>query len=130
MVRVPFNNNVHIYCTICGKRLHEWQIDKVCPRCHGDIHYDDISYAIEQSVKKHKKEAEAILDDLGLGWLPYPENKPTENNAYLVTAYNPQDPDNTWTEFDTYDFDADRWDGIYVIAFKRERPTPYQPEEE
>jgi hypothetical protein len=60
--------------------------------------------------------ANALLDDLGLGWLAYPENKPVEFGMYEVTLSE-----------GIYRVRTDLWDGDIwtlknVIAFRKTRP--------
>lgn len=71
--------------------------------------------------------ADAIYNDLGLGWLPYPENEPEtdsdyywdKNGYYLCAIQNFDDPDAVF-EFDAvlwFDDDRMKWmvpDGGYM----------------
>ena len=68
--------------------------------------------------------ADAIYNDLGLGWLPYPENEPEDTGIYsayfITTSKGVVDTD----YYDDYDGRWRRYDD--VIAFKR-YPKKYQP---
>ena len=77
--------------------------------------------------KEQKQVADAIYAELGLGWLPYPENKPEtdsdyywdKNGYYLCAIQNFDDPDAVF-EFDAvlwFDDDRMKWmvpDGGYM----------------
>ena len=81
--------------------------------------------------------ANYILDDMGYGWLPYPENVPEETGVYEITRkkdwFSPDYEPETWTDVAVWDNDVQDWfeyDGdktITVLAF-RPLPAPYQPE--
>lgn len=68
--------------------------------------------------------ADAIYNDLGLGWLPYPENKPEDTGLYsiyfITTSKGVVDTD----YYDDFDEEWRRYDD--VIAFMR-YPSKYQP---
>ena len=67
--------------------------------------------------------ANAILDDMGLGWKPYPENKPEVSGWYLVQITDWSVPTiNYWRKDERWKHDYNR-----IEAF-RPLPAPYQPE--
>jgi len=84
--------------------------------------------------------AEAILEDLGLGWKPYPENTPDTKGEYDVTFYDQVD-DVYWVSKARWDIYKDNnWSltnnehgyaeltlhPINIIAY-RALSAPYQP---
>ena len=81
-----------------------------------------------------KEIADAIYTELGLGWLPYPENVPETDKYYLVTIddvfnglyvdaaqYIPAE--DAWYSWDGI---IKKEDGNEVVAY-RELSAPYQP---
>ena len=79
----------------------------------------------------------ALLDDLGKGWKPYPENVPETDKYYLVTiddVFN-----GIYVDAAQYIPAEDAWyscygiiqkeDGNVVVAYS-ELPAPFQPEEQ
>lgn len=69
--------------------------------------------------------ADAIYNELGLGWLPWSneDNEPDFDMLYDVTFTNWEGELATKTLV----YQADLWKTMRVIAY-RERPKPYQPE--
>ena len=78
--------------------------------------------------------ADAIYTELGLGWMPYPENVPETDKYYLVTVddvfngiyvdaaqYIPAE--DAWYSWDGI---IKKEDGNEVVAY-RELSAPYQP---
>ena len=49
------NSQGAIWCTICGTRL--MSIHQECPKCHGDVHWNDLGYKIRKAIEsdKHKQ---------------------------------------------------------------------------
>jgi hypothetical protein len=77
---------------------------------------------------------EAVLDELGLGWLPYPENKPKEGEVYEVTLdLSHVEKWHYESVFMAYFLNGDWMDDNdeplewSVLAFRK--PIPYQPKE-
>lgn len=80
--------------------------------------------------------ADAIYKDLGLGWLPYPENIPPLAGYYFITMVNINDEPSTF--YAKYSFYKNAWlspfgglmdDEFYKTVAFMEIPTPYQPED-
>ena len=69
----------------------------------------------------------ALLDDLGKGWKPYPENKPISNDPQLVTAVVHGKVIVGYTAFVHGGWLG--WDNSSILAY-RELPAPFQPEEQ
>jgi hypothetical protein len=65
----------------------------------------------------------ALLEDLGLGWLPYPENKPKVSGEYLVSIEYPQG--RRAVKSDHYHNDTENWDKYRVVYAFRPLPEPY-----
>ena len=79
--------------------------------------------------------ADAIYNDLGLGWLPYPENIPPLAGYYFITMVNINDGPSTF--YAKYSFYKNAWpspfgglmdDEFYKTVAFMEIPTPYQPD--
>ena len=69
----------------------------------------------------------ALLDDLGKGWKPHPENKPISNDPQLVTAVVHGKVIVGYTAFVHGGWLG--WDNSSILAY-RELPAPFQPEEQ
>lgn len=74
--------------------------------------------------------ADALYDELGLGWLPYPENVPETNGVYIITF---KLKGKLYEEAATYKNGtwSDMLGGIPnedIVAYRK--PSPYQPESE
>jgi hypothetical protein len=100
----------------------------------------DGSFSWEKPITLEDDEARALADaiynELGLGWKPYPENTPEGVDKYYDTTVTNDVA--RWVEksyyfngvfgfIETYNFVP--YKNIRVIAY-RERPKPYQPESE
>lgn len=99
--------------------IPEEGVDRMAPRIDPDI---------AESL------ANAMLDDLGKGWKPYPENKPTASLFYEVTVLDDGIPVTTSAFWNgsSERFDDGCWSATEienVIAFK-EQSAPFQPEEQ
>ena len=79
--------------------------------------------------------ADAIYKELGLGWLPYPENIPPLAGYYFITMVNINDEPSTF--YAKYSFYKNAWlspfgglmdDEFYKTVAFMEIPTPYQPD--
>ena len=80
--------------------------------------------------------ADAIYNDLGLGWLPYPENKP-EDKEYFITTIDPTEKEPKHiTFYATYSTKMQTWlspfgglmedEHCKILAFME--PQPYEGE--
>ena len=71
--------------------------------------------------KEQKQVADAIYAELGLGWLPYPENKPEKSGTYFVTiSPNSCVPLPRVVRRDFYNCDTDKWrdfESADIVAF-------------
>ena len=86
------------------------------------------------SREELKEMADAIYAELGLGWLPYPENKPPLAGYYFVSMVNVDGEPSTF--YAKYSFSKNTWlspfgglmeDEFYKAIAFMEIPTPYQP---
>ena len=72
-------------------------------------------------AEKIKSVADAIYAELGLGWLPYPENKPEKSGLYSVTiSPNSCVPLPRVVRRDFYNCDTDKWrdfESADIVAF-------------
>lgn len=68
--------------------------------------------------------ADAIYAELGLGWLPYPENKPEKSGLYSVTiSPNSCVPLPRVVRRDFYNCDTDKWrdfESADIVAFMKD----------
>ena len=105
-----------------GKFDHE-SVDEYFVYIDGDdqVEFDYISPDAAESL------ALALLDDLGKGWKPYPENKPISNDPQLVTAVVHGKVIVGYTAFVHGGWLG--WDNSSILAY-RELPAPFQPEEQ
>ena len=83
-------------------------------------YYNNLQSVISEAISEHEAEK----------WKPYPENKPVNDEMYIVTG--PDDDGNNsigigFYENAWYSVDGQKVDDSEVIAF-RELPAPYQPE--
>lgn len=75
-----------------------------------------------------------MLDTLEPSWHPYPDEKPTEDGAYLITRYTKHggifiDIDSWISEYEMFDSTEDIPSSMKVLAWM-ELPKPYKKEDE
>lgn len=92
-----------------------------------DDDYED-GFFREVAIEHLKSLADAIYAELGLGWLPYPENKPEKDGEYLI-AWKMNNGE-IFQEAAEYSVGLESWfiESIIedlIIAFYN--PTPYHP---
>lgn len=102
-----------------------------CPLCEYDYHNDcgEFYCAIDNSmVSLEVDPADCPLEEHhGIEWHPYPQEKPTENEKYLLTCQYPHCIGVTfgkWWDDEFVDIDEER----KILAWA-ELPKPYEEEE-
>ena len=80
--------------------------------------------------KEQKQVADALYQELGLGWLPYPENKPEDDGQYWITYKTPRMGAVTiiggWFAGQWHFQDEVSINDSFVLAYQLS-PSPYQP---
>ena len=115
-------------------KLHKFGDGYVFNTRHG-LEYDDVVRNV--NTEGLRALADAIYAELGLGWLPYPENKPSikDRGDVLCTMCEKDYEEDTWLAILYYAPDKDAFsdeDGTYtsdtpirVLAISNVQP--YQP---
>lgn len=118
----PFQNGV---CSIDANHNH----NQYALECYDNSADEALAILSRGELREM---ADAIYAELGLGWLPYPKNKPKESDEFEVTALN-QDA-MKFVDMGFYATKDEKWYRAYagnmefykVIAY-RVKSTPYQP---